>query len=280
MAAAERVRRQLWPRCGGGVCSGAGLERERIIDLSAAWSAGRFSPWGHGRHGRYRLLETLRLYGVERLAEAGEDVEMARKHAAWYAELVSRWGSPLVGELPGRARSTTRWTSNGPTSRRHLSSSLGPRLDPEIGLRMAADLWLYWLVRGRYRAGRGRLEALLAMAPVTPNRAMALWAFGFLSQATGDYSTALFGARGGAAGLRSDGRGPRAGVRPPWARVGSSALGPHRAGGRSGCPVARTDAAGRRSNGARSFFTSLRPLPPRRPVGGRAAPRQRRAASQ
>ena len=52
---------------------------------------------------------------------------------------------------------------------------------------MAADMWLYWLVRGQHRAGGARLEALLAMRPApTPTRAMALWALGFLTRGTGD----------------------------------------------------------------------------------------------
>jgi hypothetical protein len=57
--------------------------------------------------------------------------------------------------------------------------------EAQAGLRMATDLWLYWVVRGRYRIGRRHLEALLAMAPArSATRAMALWALGFLAQAT------------------------------------------------------------------------------------------------
>jgi non-specific serine/threonine protein kinase len=64
--------------------------------------------------------------------------------------------------------------------------------DAEMGLRMTTDLWLYWLVRGLYRAGSSRLRVFLALrAKPTPSRAMALWASGFLSQATGDYASAL-----------------------------------------------------------------------------------------
>jgi non-specific serine/threonine protein kinase len=71
----------------------------------------------------------------------------------------------------------------------------GSRLDAEIGLRMAADLWLYWKVRGRYRAGGRRLDAFLraflAVAPEpTPARAMATWALGDFSLFTGDFAAA------------------------------------------------------------------------------------------
>ena len=80
------------------VCSGAGLERERIVDLVASLVAKSILTMGHGgRRGRYRLLETLRLYGAQRLAEADEDIELARRHAGWYAELIARRGSPVVG---------------------------------------------------------------------------------------------------------------------------------------------------------------------------------------
>src|SRR3954451_11694812 len=68
------------------VCSGAGLERERIVDLVASLIGKSILTMGRAsRGGRYRLLETLRLYGAQRLAAAGEDAELARRHAAWYA---------------------------------------------------------------------------------------------------------------------------------------------------------------------------------------------------
>jgi predicted ATPase len=46
---------------------------------------------------RYRVLETLRQYGRERLDEAGEVVEVAARHAAYYAGLVARIGRGLRG---------------------------------------------------------------------------------------------------------------------------------------------------------------------------------------
>ncbi len=174
------------------VCSGAGLEREQIVDLVASLVAKSILTMGHGsRRGRYRLLETLRLYGAERLAEAGEDVELARRHATWYARLVSGgdrpwWASKQQGQ--GFETLDIEW-ANVEAALDFFTESPS---DAELGLDMAADLWLYWLVRGRYRAGSGRVAMLLAMAPApTPARAMALWAFAFLSEATGEYAVAL-----------------------------------------------------------------------------------------
>jgi predicted ATPase/class 3 adenylate cyclase len=46
---------------------------------------------------RYRLLETVRDYGLERLEEAGETMAFARHHAEYYAELSERAGRGLRG---------------------------------------------------------------------------------------------------------------------------------------------------------------------------------------
>jgi DNA-binding CsgD family transcriptional regulator/tetratricopeptide (TPR) repeat protein len=174
------------------VCSDGGLERERIVDLVGSLIAKSILTMAHAsRRGRYRLLETLRLYGAQRLAEAGEDVELARRHAAWYAERFSGgerpwWGTPEQAETFEAL--DVEW-ANVEAALDFLTRS--PR-DAEIGLRLAADLWPYWMLRGRYRAGGRRLEALLAIEPTpSPTRATALSALGYLAQATGDYARAL-----------------------------------------------------------------------------------------
>jgi predicted ATPase/DNA-binding CsgD family transcriptional regulator len=174
------------------VCSGAGLERERIVDLVASLVGKSILTMGQAsRRGRYRLLETLRLYGAQRLAEAGEAGELAHRHAAWYAERFSGgerswWATPQQGETFEAL--DVEW-ANIEAALDFLTRSPP---DAEIGLRMAADLWPYWMLRGRYRAGTRRLEALLEIEPTpSPSRALALSALGFLAQATGDYARAL-----------------------------------------------------------------------------------------
>jgi predicted ATPase/DNA-binding CsgD family transcriptional regulator len=174
------------------VCAGEELQRERIVDLVGSLVAKSILTMGHGsRRGRYRLLETLRLYGAERLAEAGEDLEFAGRHAAWYARLVSGgdrpwWGAQEQGQ--GFETLDVEW-ANVEAALDFFAESAP---DAGVGLRMAADLWLYWLVRGRYRAGSGRVAAFLEMVPaLTATRVMALWAFAFLSEATGEYAEAL-----------------------------------------------------------------------------------------
>jgi predicted ATPase/DNA-binding CsgD family transcriptional regulator len=173
------------------VCSGDGLERGRVLDLITSLvdrSILTMAPGG--LKGRYRFLETMRLYGLERLREAGEEAELQRRHAAWYVERFSGerpWWCG-AGQTKGLDLLDAEW-ANVEAALDFLAESVA---DAQTGLRLAADLWLYWLVRGRYRLARQHLEGLLVKVPEpTGTRAMALWAVGFFAQATGDHDVAL-----------------------------------------------------------------------------------------
>jgi predicted ATPase/DNA-binding CsgD family transcriptional regulator len=174
------------------VCSGEGLERDRVLDVIASLVDRSILTMAQGgRRGRYRLLETVRLYGADRLHEAGEDGELRRRHAAWYAELISG-GEPVWWESPREPDVLELLDVEWANVEAALDFWAGSASDAETGLRMAADLWLYWTVRGRYRVGWQRLEVFLALLPeASPSRAMALWACGFLAQASGAWDIGL-----------------------------------------------------------------------------------------
>jgi tetratricopeptide (TPR) repeat protein len=113
------------------------------------------------------------------------------RHAAWYAELISGGGRPWWGSR-GQGEMYERLDVEWANVEAALDFLTEAAPDGQIGLRMATDLWLHWLVRGRYRAGSRRLAAFLKIEPApTPARVMPLWALGFLSQASGDYAPAL-----------------------------------------------------------------------------------------
>jgi predicted ATPase/DNA-binding CsgD family transcriptional regulator len=195
----ERI---LWRRCSvfagsfdieaaEAVCSGDGLEREvvlavmgRLVDRSILTM-----EQGGGHRGRYRLLETLRLYGAERLVEAGEETTLRRLHAAWYAGLAWAGDSPWWG-TDDQAEMIEALDVEWANVEAVFDFCAGSD-EPEVGLRLAAELWPYWFVRGRYRAGRRHLEPLLELLPAaTVTRARGLFAFGYLAQATGDHDEA------------------------------------------------------------------------------------------
>jgi non-specific serine/threonine protein kinase len=135
------------------ICSGAGLERERIVDLVGSLVSKSILTMARGgRRGRYRLLETLRLYGAQRLAESGEGSELAHEHAAWLRRARFGRGPPVVG-ASGAAR-RLRDARRGVGERRD-----GARLLRRIG------------VRGRDGTPHGvRSVALLARERALPGR--------------------------------------------------------------------------------------------------------------
>jgi predicted ATPase/DNA-binding CsgD family transcriptional regulator len=173
------------------VCPGEGLERARVIDVLGSLVDKSILTMSQGRRGRYALLETMRLYGVENLQRVGEADAFQRKLADWCAELVSGGERPWWGsarQADALERLDLEW-ANVEAALDFCAESPG---GAELGLRMAADLWLYWNVRGRYRSGCRHLEAFLALVPAPgTTRAMALWAFGFLAQGAGEHAAAL-----------------------------------------------------------------------------------------
>jgi predicted ATPase/DNA-binding CsgD family transcriptional regulator len=53
---------------------------------------------GAGGPGRWRLLDTIRAYGQERLADAGEVDEVRRRHLAWAADTAAALEARITGE--------------------------------------------------------------------------------------------------------------------------------------------------------------------------------------
>jgi predicted ATPase/DNA-binding CsgD family transcriptional regulator len=173
------------------VCSGGGLERDRIFELLGGLvDRSIVTMASGGGSGRYRLLETMRLYGAECLRESGEDTELQRRLAEWYAGLIS--GDRPFWMTPQQADVVDVLDAEWANVEAALNFCAASPPDAETGLHMAVDLWGYWILRGSYRTGLRQVERFLPAAPdPTPSRAMALWAVGYLAQAVGDHDVAL-----------------------------------------------------------------------------------------
>ena len=73
------------------VCGGEGIDADTIFDLLANLLARSLVvAEEHGLQTRYRLLETIRQYGEERLTEAGEADLWRARHANYYANLLQQ----------------------------------------------------------------------------------------------------------------------------------------------------------------------------------------------
>jgi len=119
-----------------------------------------------GSEARYRLLETLRQYGHDKLVAAGEDTELRRRHAQFFTDLVAarerdtfggagdpEWAGRLAAE-EGNLRAAGDW-----------ADETG---DYATALRLCAALHWHWFARGHFRHGWQRLEAALQHADRVP----------------------------------------------------------------------------------------------------------------
>ena len=89
------------------VCAGAPVAAEDVFDLLAALVDKSLLVVRQTEDGpRYRMLEIIRAYGRERLAEAGETEEVRRRHAAYFLRLAESSQHALLGggQLEGLRR--------------------------------------------------------------------------------------------------------------------------------------------------------------------------------
>lgn len=111
---------------------------------------------------RYRLLETLRQYGVERLKQRGEFDAVAERHAVYFAEFGRR------AAAAGRATPKPAWLAHVDGEldniRAVLEWSLSQRNDPILGGHLAENLWVFWLTR---HPQEGRRWVELALSAVS-----------------------------------------------------------------------------------------------------------------
>ena len=136
---------------------------------------------------RYRLLETMREYGSEKL-EPDELERLKSRHLDFYLSKARDADQTMKGprqdgfleyadaELDN-FRSAIEW------------SCLRRRV--EEAQRLTGSLWMYWYYRGHFSEGLSRLERALDLGPGAPAAlAMALFAAGSMANNLGKYETA------------------------------------------------------------------------------------------
>jgi predicted ATPase len=134
---------------------------------------------------RYRLLETLREFSLEKLHESDEEAVIRRRHLQWCLSLASRLEEVLpTPEFPTALGEVERERHN---IRESLESTLQTGSDLEEALRICGLLPLYWDTRGFVTEGLDLTTRLLEQAEVpSPGRASALGTVGWLAMLAGD----------------------------------------------------------------------------------------------
>src|SRR6266487_4795329 len=135
---------------------------------------------------RYRLLETLRQYGAERLVEAGEEEDARERHFGHYLAVAER---AYQQRIEDEAASLAALEADHDDFRVALQWA---RSRPRDLLRLASALGWFWHLRSHYREGRAWLEQALAANPTGRSRekARALWALSMILQWQGKIDAA------------------------------------------------------------------------------------------
>ena len=118
------------------------------------------SPDGLGS--RYRMLETVRAYGLERLAEASEEAVVRDAFTAYYLNLAETADPKL------RAAGQRRWLRELASEQDNLHAALRltiTRQDADTALRLVRALGWYWMLRGQPGEPEALARAALSLEP-------------------------------------------------------------------------------------------------------------------
>jgi predicted ATPase/DNA-binding CsgD family transcriptional regulator len=156
-----------------------------LVDKSVVLPAGA---------GRFRLLDSVREYGAERLAEAGEDTECHERHLTRYLSLTRDFSHRLVAD--GQQDRLSQLRAEHSNIRGALEYGLTDacqKTDPDAAAararaaaKLAAALFPYWIMSGSIREGmRWQDKVLDRFCDLSPERASALANLSLLGTAVG-----------------------------------------------------------------------------------------------
>ena len=173
------------------VCVGNGVEPRDISDLLTQLvnKSLVIIEREQSQDARYRTLETIRAYALERLAESGEMEVLRGRHALYYGDLIihqASYGIFFASNLHlqleiDNIRATLRWCVATPK-------------DIELGARLVWILQWFWHGRGYFSEGRQWTKQILASAFLrdgSKSQAMALASSGFLAVWQGEHEEGL-----------------------------------------------------------------------------------------
>jgi predicted ATPase/DNA-binding SARP family transcriptional activator len=131
---------------------------------------------------RYRLLESVAAYGLERLHQAEEFGQLRLRHQRYYTDLAERSAPQL------RGHDQRCWLRRLDAETANLRSALDSALkgnDAAAALQLVNALAWYWLLRGRLTEARRALDEALALGhgSATARATATAWQSGFTALA-------------------------------------------------------------------------------------------------
>jgi DNA-binding CsgD family transcriptional regulator/tetratricopeptide (TPR) repeat protein len=141
---------------------------------------------------RFRMLETIREFGLEQLSASGELDAVQEQHARFFVPLAEEADRHMSERIE------VEWLDRLEAEHDNLGAvlhwSLAAPGRAEVGARLANAMRFLWLTRGHFSTGRAWYERILAradaMALAAPALARVLWVAGQLARLQGDYEAA------------------------------------------------------------------------------------------
>jgi predicted ATPase/transcriptional regulator with XRE-family HTH domain len=163
-----------------------GLESEDVLDLLGLLvdQSLVLAETPSGRM-RYRMLEPVRQYALDKLRESGEQDGVRIRHAGYYTEL-SEEAEPRI-----KGRDQVAWLDRLETENANLMAAISRSSeagDPETAARIGWAIAMYWVMRARHSEGRRLMGQALALAPEAPPgvRARIIWGLAVCIYGTGE----------------------------------------------------------------------------------------------
>ncbi len=172
------------------ICADEALTRAQILDLLSELVDKSLLTVGEHQasQARYRMLETVRQYALDKLQECGEEQALRERHRDWFLALAeyanANWRGPKQIELFDQLE------AEHDNLRAALAWSKRETAAAGKGLRLAVALWRFWEVHSHFQEGRGQLAEFLALtndAAPSALRAQALNGAGYLAMFQADY---------------------------------------------------------------------------------------------
>lgn len=188
------AERSLWSRLSvfvGGfdleaaqeVCTGADINRAQVPGLIARLvdkSILAVDPETDRHHIRYRMLDTIREYGLDLLSASGHEAMFRTRHRGYYRKLVQRYAADSFG--PRQLEWIQLLLAEHPNIRAVLESALSAPGQAEIATEIATTLRWFWYAGGFPCEGFRWLRLGLALdTEPTIRRAHALWVCSFMA---------------------------------------------------------------------------------------------------
>jgi predicted ATPase/DNA-binding SARP family transcriptional activator len=151
-----------------------GLDADAAFDLLSALvdkSLLQAVPTDPGQDPRFRMLETLREYGAERLGETGRLAAMRHAHAAFFLDLAE------TAEPKLRRAEQMVWLKRLDAERDNILAALrfaAADGDADTAVRISAAMSWYWILGDQHRESRAWMRVALDVPGASPREQYAI----------------------------------------------------------------------------------------------------------